>query len=142
MLSCEYCKNFKTPILKIICERLLLKVKLNLSKVCKSFRVWLKLGHFFSKYCNYLNGYFWKCNIFKHSSNEVDSLKIYKKASFLRWTISVLLINMNYCCSIDVVCFNVNLIAVFKLNPRATKTSDMWNNHLIFFFCVFTIDIF
>ena len=142
MLSCEYCEIFKTPILKIICERLLLKVKLNLSKVCKSFRVWLKPGHFFSKYCNYLNGYFWKCNIFKHSSNEVASLKIYKKASFLRWTISVLLINMNYWCSIDAVCFNVNFIAVFKLNPRATKTSDMWNTHLIFFFCVFIIDIF
>ena len=75
---------FKTTILKIICERLLLKVKLNLSKVCKSSRVWLKLiGNFFSKYCSCLNGCFWKCNTFKHSSNEVASLKIYKKATFL-----------------------------------------------------------
>ena len=38
--------------------------------------------YFFSKYCNYLNGCFRKCNIFKHSSNEVASLKIYKKATF------------------------------------------------------------
>ena len=142
MLSCEYCEIFETPTLQIICERLLLKVKLNLSKACKWLRVWLKLRIFFSKYCNYLNGCFWKWIIFKHSSDEVASLKIYKKATLLRWTISVLLINMNYWCSIDVVCFNVNLIVAFKLNPRATKTSHIWNNHLIFFFYVFIIDMF
>ena len=142
MLSCKYCEIFKTPILKVICERLLLKINLNLSKVCKSSRVWLKLGNFFSKYCNYLNNCFWNCNTFKHSSKE-DLQKSYTSYwLLLRWTISVLLINMNYWCFIDVVRFNVNLIAVFKLNPRATKTSHMWKNHLIFFFCVFLIDIF
>ena len=85
MFSCEYCEIFKTPVLKIICERLYLKVKLNLSKVCKSSRVWLKLIRifFFSKYCSCLNGCFWKCNSFKHCSNEVASLKAYKKATFL-----------------------------------------------------------
>ena len=126
--------------MKITCERLLLKVKLNLSKACKSCRVWVKLiGNFFSKYCSYLNGCFWKCNIFKHSSKEVASLKIYKISSWLllRLTISVLFINMSYWCSIDVVRFNVNLIALFKLNPRTTKTSHMWNNHLIFFVCLY-----
>ena len=39
MFSCEYNEIFKTPILKIICEQLLLKVKLNLYKVCKSSTV-------------------------------------------------------------------------------------------------------
>ena len=48
---CEYCKIFKTPISKIIYERLFLKVKLNFSKVCKLSRVCLKLiGQIFSKY--------------------------------------------------------------------------------------------
>ena len=85
MFSTEYCEIFKTPIFKIICERLYLKIKLNLSKVCKSSRVWLKLIRifFFKKYCSSLNGCFWKCNIFKHCSNEVASLKIYKKATLL-----------------------------------------------------------
>ena len=36
---CEYHEIFKTSFLKIICERLLLKVKLNLPKVCKLSRV-------------------------------------------------------------------------------------------------------
>ena len=142
MLSCEYCEIFKTPILKIIWKRLLLKVKLNLSKICKSFRVCLKLGNFFSKYCNYLNGCFWKCNIFKHSSNEVASLKFTKKLLSLVITFEMNHISFELLMFHWMVCFNINLIAVFKLNPRATKTSHMWNNHLIFFFCVFIIDIF
>ena len=33
-------------------------------------------------------------------------------------------------------------IALFKVNPSTTKTSHMWNNHLIFFFWFFIIDIF
>ena len=48
---CEYCKIFKTPISKIIYERLFLKVKLNFTKVCKLSRLYLKLiGQIFSKY--------------------------------------------------------------------------------------------
>ena len=35
-------KLLRTPILKDICEQRLLKIKLNLFKVCKLFRVWLK----------------------------------------------------------------------------------------------------
>ena len=81
----DLAKFLRDKILEIICERLLLKVKLNLAKVCKSSRVWLKfIGKFFfqsSRSC--LNGCFWKCNTFKHSSNEVASLKIYKKVIFL-----------------------------------------------------------
>ena len=52
---------FKTPILKIIWEQLVLKVKLNLSKVCKPSRMWLKrIGKyiFFSKHSGCLNGCF------------------------------------------------------------------------------------
>ena len=125
MFSCEYCEIFKTPVLKIICERLLSKVKLNLSKVCKSSRVWLKLikvQHFQTQLK--------RCRFFEDLQNISSWL-------LLRLTISVLFINMSYWCSIDVVCFNVNLIALFKLNPRATKTSLMWNNDLIFFVCLY-----
>ena len=81
--SCGYYKIFKTPILKIICEHRLLKVKLNLSKVWESSRVWPKLiGNFFSKYCSCLNGCFWRCNTLKHSSNDVASLRFTKNLAF------------------------------------------------------------
>ena len=42
MFSWEYYQIFKTPILKIICERVLLKVKLNIFKLSKSFRTTCK----------------------------------------------------------------------------------------------------
>ena len=65
----------------------------------------------------------------------------------LRLTILVLFINISYLCPIDVVlCFNHkqnNLILYcLQLTSRATQTSHMWKNLLIFFFCIFIIDIF
>ena len=35
-----------------------------------------------------------------------------------------------------------NILILFKRNPRVTKTSHMWKNLLIFFFCILIIDIF
>ena len=35
-----------------------------------------------------------------------------------------------------------NILILFKRNPRVIKTSHMWKNLLIFFFCILIIDIF
>ena len=34
------------------------------------------------------------------------------------------------------------ILYCLKLTPCVTKTSHMWQNHLIFFFCIFKIDFF
>ena len=35
-----------------------------------------------------------------------------------------------------------NILILHKRNPRVTKTSHMWKNLLIFFFCILIIDIY
>ena len=52
--------------------------------------------------------------------------------------------NMSYLCSIFIVILFVkqNILILFKRNPRVTKTSHMWKNLLMFFFCILIKDIF
>ena len=37
---------------------------------------------------------------------------------------------------------NILILYCLKLSPCVTKTSHMWKNHLIFFFCILKIDFF
>ena len=134
MFSCKYWNILRQLyILKIIREQLLLKVKLNLFKVSNLSSVWLKF-----RSC--LNGCFWRCNIFKHSSNEVVHCKFAGELYF--WAITLWTWVIVSYVLIVILFVQQNILILFIRNRGVTKTSHIWNNLLIFFFCILIIDIF
>ena len=128
MFSCKYCECFKTTsILKMICEQLLLKVKLILFKVC----VWLKFT-------------FWNCTFSNIAQMRLLLCKFAEELHFWAitlWTWVIYVPLMSYVL-ILILFVKQNIWMLFKRNPRVTKTSHMCKNLLIFFFCILIIDIF
>ena len=125
-ICCEFLRHLS--IYKIICEQLLLKVKLILFKVCKLSSVWLKfISKLFSK--QLFKRLFLKVQHFQTQLKRGCFFVILQKSYIserLLYKLELFIYVPLMSCVLVVILFaQQNILILFKRNPRVTKTNHM-----------------